>query len=182
MGTFSPPSLGWHQSLRDFRDASPEDPRFQEWLESAPNGSGQSPEQFDLGEYFPDVQDQGPMNTSTVHAALALVEYFERRGAGEVISPSRLFLYHNARSLMRIQGDVGSDLRSVFKALACFGVPPESYWPYRDDKVDQEPAAFLFSYARKFDPLRYVRLDGRDTPNGRNHQNKTVKLVMAPMS
>ncbi len=106
------------------------------------------------------------MNTSSVHAGLALVEYFERRTGGDLIEPSRMFVYHTARSLLRVTGDSGCDLRTVFKAIAWFGFPPESHWPYEVDKLDDQPSSFLFAYSRDYRSMVYVRLDLRNQ-NGR---------------
>ncbi|MDF5708742.1 MAG: hypothetical protein PUP90_14035 [Nostoc sp. S4] len=39
---------------------------------------------------------------------------------------------------MHRQGDVGASLRETMKAMALFGLPPEEYWPYEEDKFDEE--------------------------------------------
>lgn len=163
MGEFTPPGLGWTQSLPDFRDFTPESSQVQDLLGALPPRDGALPSSVDMREYFPPVKDQQCVNTSAVHAVLALAEYFERRSRGADLDPSRLFLYHATRTLMRVSGNVGTDLRSVMKALAWFGVPPESYWLYEPEKLDQEPAAFLFAFARQFRPLIYMRLDDRNS-------------------
>jgi C1A family cysteine protease len=50
------------------------------------------------------------------------------------------------------------------KAMALFGVPPERYWTYEEDKVDEEPPSFCYSYAQNFQALKYFRLDYADMP------------------
>ncbi|MGE0760252.1 MAG: C1 family peptidase [Pirellulaceae bacterium] len=161
---FSPPGLGWYQSLQDFRDYTPACPRAQELLQqlSAPDGTS-LPDSVDLREYFPGVQDQLRLNSSSVHAAVALVEYFRRRALGKMVGSSRLFLYHTARKLVRIVGDQGVDLRSTFKAMQCFGVPPEEYWPYELEREPSVPDAFLYSFGKEYQAMMYVRLDIRNS-------------------
>jgi len=169
MGTnvdlFTPPGLGWHQSLRDLRDYSPDLPAVRELLGLLPESEsppGALPGSVDLREFFPDVYDQQNLNSSTAQACVGLVEYFERRVHGRTVRPSRMFLYKTARSLLQTFGDHGADLRTVLKAMVCFGVPPERYWPYEVERCDREPEPFLYSFADRYRPIRYVRLDGRN--------------------
>lgn len=176
MTRFTPPGFGWCQSLRDFRDYTPETQQVQELLTRLPvgaNGSARG-ESVDLREFFPAVQNQQGLNSSTAHAAVALVEYFVRRAKGKLVEPSRLFLYHTTRKLMRATGDSGADLRSGFKAMRCFGIPPEQYWPYDIRRADCEPDAYLYSFAGDYRPIRYVRLDTRNTSG-----SHTLELVRA---
>jgi hypothetical protein len=44
-------------------------------------------------------------------------------------------------------------------ALTLFGVPPEEYWLYDVEKYDREPPAFCYSFAKKYNAIKYVRLD-----------------------
>lgn len=74
-----------------------------------------------------------------------------------------MFVYHAARSLTGVSGDAGCDLRTVLKALAWFGAPPESCWPYEMERLDVSPSPFVFAYARGYRPLIYVRLDSRNS-------------------
>jgi len=59
----------------------------------------------DLRPWFPDIKDQGVLNTSSVHAIVATVEYFENRAFGFLFDGSRLFVYKNARELMNLGGE-----------------------------------------------------------------------------
>src|SRR5205085_900747 len=90
-------------------------------------------------------------------------EYFERRAFGHHLDASRLFLYKATRNLMHVTGDTGAYLRTTMKALACFGAPPEDYWPYDVTQFDVEPAAFLYAFADDFKALVYYRLDPAGT-------------------
>ena len=45
------------------------------------------------------------------------------------------------------------------KALVCFGVPPEEFWPYDVSRYDDEPAAFLYAFGLNYKTTQYYRLD-----------------------
>ncbi len=46
-------------------------------------------------------------------------------------------------------------------AMALFGVPPEKYWPYKNENAnfDLEPSAFLYAFGQAFKAIQYYRLD-----------------------
>jgi C1A family cysteine protease len=85
----------------------------------------------------------------------------ERRATGRLIEPSRLFVHQASRRLNGDHGDCGVTLRAAWKAISRLGVPVEALWPYEPDKSQCEPDAFVFSAARPFESLLYVRLDER---------------------
>jgi C1A family cysteine protease len=166
---FVPLGLGWHPDLPDARDDTPWHDAVQTLLRRLrPAARKGLPREVDLRrdeecEYFGPSEDQGPLNCSCACAALSLVEYFERRGRGHTFEGSRLFLYkvarNRAQTLLRVVGDTGAGLRTTFKAIARFGVPPEEHWPYDVRRFNDEPSAFLYSLAARFPGMRYVRLD-----------------------
>jgi C1A family cysteine protease len=45
------------------------------------------------------------------------------------------------------------------KAMVAFGVCPEQYWLYDEDKYDEEPTSFCYSFAENYKTLKYFRLD-----------------------
>src|SRR5439155_19068939 len=95
----------------------------------------------------------------TAHAGAGLIEYMERRAYGNYIDASRLFLYKVTRNMLHWTGDTGAWLRTTMGAMASFGVPPESYWPYAVANFDVEPTAFCYAFAADFKALMYYRLD-----------------------
>lgn len=113
----------------------------------------------DLRQYCSPIEDQGEIGSCTAHAGVGLYEYFERRAFGRHIDGSRLFLYKATRNLLKKTADDGAYLRTVMAAMALFGVVPEKYWPYDEKKVNEEPTAFLYSYAQNFQAISYYRLD-----------------------
>jgi C1A family cysteine protease len=120
------------------------------------------PTSVDLREWCSPIEDQGKLNSCTAHAAIALVEFFERKAYGKHIDASRLFLYKVSRNLLHWQGDRGANSRTAMKALAIFGVPPEEYWTYDETKLDTEPSAFCYALASKYRALDYYRIDTQD--------------------
>jgi len=121
------------------------------------------PPSVDLREWCSEIEDQGKLNSCTAHAAIALLEYFEKRAFGKQLDASRLFLYKVARNLMPDPfpktGNVSTFSRTAMKALAIFGVPPEYVYPYNEAKLDEEPSAFCYAYARQYRAMEYYRLD-----------------------
>jgi len=117
------------------------------------------PSLVDLTSWCSPIRDQGSINSCTAFAAAALLEYFARKARDEYTCVSPLFLYKVARNLMNSTGDVGASVRETMKTMVAFGVSPEKYWSYEEDKFDEEPAAFCYSYAQSYKTLKYFCLD-----------------------
>ena len=118
-----------------------------------------APASVDLRADFSPVEDQGKLGSCTANAGAGMVEYFQRRAYGKHVDLSRLFVYKTTRDLLGVHGDTGAYLRSTMQALATFGTPPESYWPYDVGKYDNEPSAFLYAFAQEYKAEIYYRLD-----------------------
>jgi C1A family cysteine protease len=162
--------MGWQRDLPDPRDYTPDHKDVLALLRRLRRRKRKRlPAAVDLradgdGVYFSPPDDQGPVNCSPVFACLGLVEYFERRASGKVFEPSKLFLYQMVRRLRRALVEPGVDLRTTFKTLVRYGVPPADLWPYAPEKYDVEPRDLtLLGFRREFESLRYVRLDARNT-------------------
>lgn len=154
-------TFGWRRDLPDFRDYSTDHPKVQPILGKigATALTTSLPASVDLRSYCSPIKDQGDLGSCGAHAGTSLVEFFAKKYFKKYVSGSRLFLYKVTRNLMKETGDSGVYLRSVMGALVQFGVPPEEYYPYNISKFDQEPSAFLYSYAQNFQALTYFRLD-----------------------
>jgi C1A family cysteine protease len=111
----------------------------------------------DLRSYCSPIEDQRGLGSCTAHAAVGVVEYFERRAFGKHIDGSRLFVYKVTRNLMQVTGDTGAWLRNTMGALVHCGVPAEKYWPYTDadPAFDREPEQFVYAVADEFKAVRY---------------------------
>lgn len=121
------------------------------------------PEVVDLREWCSPVEHQETLGSCTAHAAVALVEFFQRRRFGTHLNASRLFLYKVTRNLAGTQGDCGATLRDTMKALVLFGVPPEEHWAYAPDDFNLEPEAFQYALAQNYQAEVYYRLDASGT-------------------
>lgn len=124
-----------------------------------------APSRVDLRPYCPPVWDQQELGACTAHASAAMIGYFEKRAIGRAIDVSRMFIYKATRDLTGATGDSGAHLRTTMEALAIFGAPPERYWPYdgrpasANQRLDAEPTAFCYAFARSFASTAYFRLD-----------------------
>jgi C1A family cysteine protease len=119
------------------------------------------PTNVDLREWCPEIEKQGSINSCTAHAAVTLVEYYQKRACGKYLDASRLFLYKVTRNLLHYQEDKGANARTTMKALAMFGVPPEEYWPYDPTKLYEEPSAFCYALAQEYKAQEYYRIDAQ---------------------
>jgi C1A family cysteine protease len=176
MAGFAPQGLGWHRDLPDPRDYTPTHDAVVRLLHDL-RPQDDRPQQVDLREYCAEVGDQQPWATSSVHAAIGLVRYFERRAMGRTCEPSRMFIYKIARRLLGWSGDSGVPLRVTLRAIARYGLPPESTWPYDGRMLDAEPEAFVYVSAQRAAGGIYLRLD----PRGERPENtlETVKRFLA---
>jgi C1A family cysteine protease len=168
-------SFGWRRDLPDFRDytvnqdevssklkAMGVQPPVQAMLKTAGVAKGKAaklPAKADLRKWCSPVEHQGNIGSCTAQAGVGILEYFEKRSFGKVVDASRLFLYKTTRNLMKESGDCGGYLRFTMGAMALFGLPPEEYWPYIENKFDEEPPAFCYAYAQNYQSLQYYRHD-----------------------
>lgn len=162
MMEITPRMLGWQRDLPDHRDyglSCAEVATLLSILSSPVSAPSAIPESVDLREYCSPVRDQQTLRSCVAHACIGLVEYFEQRVTGKRCHLSTLFLYKTTRRLLHWEGDTGASIRSTWKALARFGVPPEEYLPYDVSKYEVDPDPFLYSCASRFLGLHYVRLD-----------------------
>jgi len=168
MLTLAERGFGWQRGIPDFRDYTPTCQPAKKMLRRL-KGSGRSEPspQVDLREYFPPPYDQQHLNSSPAQACVGLYAYFERRAHGKMAQPSRMFLHNVVRRMAGVEGDTGSDLRSNLKAIRRFGMPPEKYWPHAMERFDDEPDAFLYSFAGEYRSLVYVRLEARNSDGKR---------------
>lgn len=172
--------MGWLPDYPDFRDYSaaqggapplPEGPSeernvptlLNELKVAAPEDPNKLPGDVDLRGDFPPIEDQGSLGSCTANAGVGVLEYYERKAFGRHLDASRLFLYKATRNLLGWTGDTGAFLRTTMQAMVLFGVPPESYWPYRIQDFEKEPTAFSYSFGMRYRALQYYRLDPPDT-------------------
>jgi C1A family cysteine protease len=160
---------GWVPPLPDFRDYTEQDgdiPKMAKMMGISAGSKtlGAAPSKVDLRKWCSPIENQRSLGSCTAHAAVGVVEYFERRAFKKHIDGSRLFIYKVTRNLMGVVGDTGAWLRTTMGALALCGVAPEKYWPYTDRKqpgpsgartFDAEPPTFVYALADNFEAIRY---------------------------
>jgi C1A family cysteine protease len=154
--------LGWHRDIPDVRDHTLESDSVAKILtKSSPLKSiaKKMPKSIDLRKWCSPIENQGALGSCTAHAGVGMLEYYERRTTGKHLDGSRLFLYKVTRQLLGFTGDDGAYLRDTMKAMVLFGVPPEKYWPYVEEKYNEDPSSFCFSFAQNYQALDYYRLD-----------------------
>jgi C1A family cysteine protease len=175
--------FGWIPDYPDFRDYTEETKTIREILlltnlplardlsgkSGAPSAARKKtpakplalPASVDLREWCSPVEDQRSLGACTANAGVGAIEYYERKAFGRHIDASRLFLYKVTRNLMKMKGDTGAYLRTTIGGMVLFGVPPEEYWPYTDDreKFDKEPPAFCYAFAQNYKAIQYYRHD-----------------------
>ncbi|HUG68476.1 MAG TPA: C1 family peptidase [Pirellulaceae bacterium] len=177
---FIPAGMGWIPDLPDPRDYTPDHEKVRTLVaglkpprqKSTPSRVDLRADDEDLSAFFSTALDQQKLNCSAVCAVLGLVEYFERR-AGHTFEGSLLFLYKMARTLRRMLGDCGLDLRTTLKSLRRFGVVPYDLWykePERFDDIPQDASLLGSGYARDYQDSFYLRLDARDAIPSKGHQ------------
>ncbi|WP_375341774.1 C1 family peptidase [Patulibacter defluvii] len=157
--------MGWLRDLPDVRDYTVASAEVAPLLAGTPIAGDPAalPASADLRAWCSPIEDQRTIGSCTAHAAVGLVEYFERRAFAHHLDGSRLFVYKTTRDLMGVTGDTGAYLRSTMGALALLGVPPEKYAPYDVARFDDEPTPFLYALAQAFQALTYYRLDPSGT-------------------
>jgi C1A family cysteine protease len=167
-------TFGWRPDYPDFRDYTPETrdipiskkglgikKSVKELLKEVglKTDGTEIPVQRDLRQWCSPVEDQLNLGSCTAQAAVAALEYFEKRAFGIHLDASRLFVYKVTRNLLGWSGDTGAHNRTTMAALVLFGVPPEQYWPYIEADFDAEPSAFCYSFARNYQTVQYYKLD-----------------------
>jgi C1A family cysteine protease len=169
MPHFALPTSGWLPDLPDMRDYSAAHERIKTLRPSGSRPRSRRsvrPATVSLEEYFPAVDEAPALVGCTAVSCTAMVEYFERRAHGRAFNGSPLFLYTMTCRMLHWTGHVGTPLRATLKALKRFGLPPAAYWPSTQEHFSAEPSAFLFTYAREFQDLIYLRLDAPWTEGG----------------
>ncbi len=156
--------FGWRPDLADHRDYTFRQKAIATMLRNLPRRArkaGKLPAAVDWREYCGPVEDQQDLATSTAHACVGLVQYFERRSSGRLLELSRLFVHGNACRLEGGDANRSVSLRSVLSATVRCGIPPERHWPYSRLHLNRQPDAFAYSFQRDFRRLCYLRLDSR---------------------
>ena len=168
---------GWLPPLpdmRDYTDAIPEIAKMVKKLRLPKKKMeiDDLPSTVDLRQWCSPIENQKSLGSCTAHAAVGIVEYFQRRAYNKHLEGSRLFVYKVTRNLMQVNGDTGAWLRNTMGALVLGGIPDEKYWPYTDTDpdFDEEPPSFVYAVADNYKAVRFFCHD----PLGANLPGKSV--------
>lgn len=143
--------LGWKPDVPDLRDY-----RYK------PTSSRRRtfPDRVDLRDRFFKPWNQGTLGSCTAHAVGAACLYLDIYDNDmRIVSPSRLFLYYNARLIEgTTASDEGAEIRNAIKSASKFGYIDEASWPYRLRSFTKKPPQSLYTAATKERVRKYERV------------------------
>lgn len=147
------PRYGWVRDLPDQRDRKYARP-FCAYAASP------RPSSVDLRPQCAPVYDQGDLGSCTGNAIAAAMQ-FERRKQGLAdFLPSRLMIYFlERRSENTVPYDNGAQIRDGIKAVAQYGVCPESEWAYDPSQFAVCPPQSCFDEAAKDKAVSYLSVN-----------------------
>jgi len=142
-------ATGWKPDRLDHRD-----------LIYTPPSAVDPSTSIDLRPLMPPIYDQGQLGSCVGNGTAAAFEYaLGRESARHIFTPSRLFIYYNARALEGTTNqDAGCEIRDAVKSLNAVGVIPESEWPYDANQFAAHPPASLYPEAMKSRLVTYARV------------------------
>lgn len=118
------------------------------------------PDAVDLRGRCPDVYDQGQLGSCTANAIAAAFEFELIRSGMLDMTPSRLFIYYNERTMEgTVSEDSGAQIRDGMKTLDQIGVCGELDWPYDITKYAVKPSDECFSFAELNKAIQYMRVN-----------------------
>ncbi|KAI1776625.1 cysteine proteinase [Hypoxylon cercidicola] len=136
----------------------------------------------DLRNGCPEVYNQGYMMSCTAHAVAAAFEFDVKNQHLPEFSPSRLFIWYNARAKSGHPGDtgrdVGSNLRDAIKSLDMkqHGVCSENDWSYELSKSDKKTHKFhAGAKAAKKPPIDPNHAHRHTAPSYKTFEEKGTK-------
>jgi C1A family cysteine protease len=165
--------------LRDYTETSSDIPKLAAKLGVSAKTTLSLPSAIDWRKFCSPIENQLNLGSCTAHAAVGVIEYFQRRAYSNNIEGSRLFIYKTTRNLMGVTGDTGAWLRNTMGALVLCGVAPEKYWPYIVADYDKDPTPFVYAVADNYEALKYFCHDPLVQNNPRNQVLTRVKTFLA---
>ncbi len=141
---------GWRPDLPDQRDYM-----------FAPRAPVKLPPAVDMRPQCPPVLDQGQLGSCTANAISSAYEFDQmKQKVAQPFVPSRLFIYYNERVIEgNVSQDSGATIRDSVKAVASWGAPPETLWPYKITKFAVKPPAKVYTAGKKYEAVKYQRVN-----------------------
>lgn len=104
------------------------------------------PTSVDLRSKCPPIYDQGNLGSCTANALAALAEFIMIKEGKPNFTPSRLFIYYNARAMEgRVSVDSGASIADGAQVISIKGCPHESIWWYNTAKFTVKPNRGVFN-------------------------------------
>lgn len=118
----------------------------------------------DMRRWCSPVSDQLGLDSCVANACADSLELCNGLRGLPAVPVSRLQIYFNARVVMNPNKmiDDGVSIRAAFKAMALYGVCPESEWPYDPSLVNSRPCQKAARIALRNRLRAYLRIMGED--------------------
>jgi C1A family cysteine protease len=139
----------------------PDHPDHRDYRYTAPPPTLRSlPPWVDLRRACPPVYDQRSLGSCTANVVAAALQFDQvKQGRPFHFTPSRLFIYYNARSLEgTIEVDSGAMIRDAVKSVATWGACPEPMWGYDTAALRARPSLPCYQVAAWHKAVRYERV------------------------
>jgi len=131
--------FGWRRDLPDARDYKLLD--YETLLPAAA-----LPSSVDMRQQCPPIYDQGNLGSCTANSIGGGVQFLQMKQQISNFTPSRLFIYFQERlDQGDTANDTGASIRESAKAVANYGAPPETDWPYVITHFAEKPPANAYS-------------------------------------
>ena len=119
---------------------------------------GTLPRRVDLRGHCAPVEDQGQTNSCVANAIVGALELHQRKAGMAPVDLSRLFLYYNARTLSKKEGDdCGTYIHHGMAAVLAYGVCEERMWPFEKAMVTTPPTDACFKNAGSYEAVQFAR-------------------------
>ncbi len=113
------------------------------------------PPNLSLESGMPPIYDQGQLGSCVANALAAAVDYERKKQGLRFMTPSRLFIYYNARDIEQsVAVDSGCMIRDAMKSLVSLGTCVEAFWKYSEYFADA-PGKLCYSTALQHQSLEY---------------------------
>jgi C1A family cysteine protease len=143
------PGFGWRPSLPDLNDY-----QFSSFVNV---GAITVPRMVEHRDLLLDAWQQGGLGSCTAHSTSAAYMAAARLQGFYDLPPSRLFVYYMTRYVEgTISSDSGASNRNAMKALAKYGAPMESLWPYVEAKFKTKPPARVTAAGSQRQAVEYL--------------------------
>jgi C1A family cysteine protease len=140
--------FGWKPDLPDYRDHK---------LAAFEPINVAVPAMVDLRSGDSPIRDQGQLGSCTAFTGEGSFHYLNNKQGLPDMLGSPLFLYYVERvDQGTVPHDSGATIREICKALAKYGIAPESDWPYDISKFTQQPPQKSYADALQHKVVQYL--------------------------